>query len=108
MTILSIFASGAIAVPLAPGFPLSELKYVLDHCEAKTLLASQTLLGKAEQLVASDETGQLSLANVEELVGSGHDQEDVYPGSANTDGGMMLYTSGTTSKPVGRNLNGPA
>ena len=100
MTLLSIIASGAIAVPLAPAFPVNELKYVVEHSEAKVLLASGKNWDKAEQLVSSSEADNLVSLRLEELLCNGQGDFEVHLEDAHASEGMMLYTSGTTSKPV--------
>ncbi len=101
VTLLSILASNSIAVPLPPSFPESELGYIIDNSEPSILLSSSKFKEKAEEL-AGDKLTNLTIA-------AGVDQN-----SADNDtgvqvqletiqayaGGLMLYTSGTTSRPV--------
>ena len=100
MTLLSIIASGAVAVPLAPAFPVNELKYVTNHCEARILLASSRNWDKAGKLVSGAEENELVRLRVEELVDNEQDLSGEHIEKAQAFDGMMLYTSGTTSKPV--------
>lgn len=100
MTLLSVLASGAIAVPLAPSFPISELKYVVDHCEAEILIACDKNWDKAQELVRRNDSENLSSFKVEELFSDEKQGTQVRVGEAHTHGGIMLYTSGTTNKPV--------
>ena len=104
VTLLSILASGAIAVPLAPSFPTSELSYVVDHCEAKILLASGRNWDKAQELTRGETSKKLSTFRVDELLSNGRKGMQEHLREAHTYGGMMLYTSGTTNKPV-RSIN---
>lgn len=103
VTFLAILGSNAIAVPLAPAFPAHELRYILDHSEAHMLLSSSKFADKAKEVLKEGlekepihsqikkiEQGSTASGKVE-LTGS----ED------NAKGGMMLYTSGTTSRPKG-------
>lgn len=101
MTLLSILASDAIALPLSPSFPPSELKYILDNSEALALLATEKYKSKAQQVL---DTGLLKepFFAIHEKVKAGVsltepvDFHDIRDGK----GGLMLYTSGTTDRPV--------
>ncbi|PYH43622.1 acyl-CoA synthetase [Aspergillus saccharolyticus JOP 1030-1] len=104
VTLLSILASDAIALPLSPAFPVGELKYIMDNSQAKVLLATEKYAGKAQDVLRSGldrepildvkkkiEVGATSVGsvNMEDLQGQ------------QPRGGMMLYTSGTTNRPKG-------
>ncbi|PKY00510.1 putative AMP-binding enzyme [Aspergillus campestris IBT 28561] len=103
VTLLAILANDAIALPLSPAFPVGELKYIMDNSQAKVLLTSEKFESKARGVV---EAG-LDRPPVVEVMGKfleggpapGDVQlEDLVGGS---NGGMMLYTSGTTNRPKG-------
>ena len=51
VTLLSIFANNAIAVPLCTTFPNHELQYIIDNSEAIVLLASEKFKEKSEEVV---------------------------------------------------------
>ncbi|CAG8186072.1 unnamed protein product [Penicillium olsonii] len=51
VTMLAIFASDAIALPLSPAFPTGELKYILDNSQAKMLLATEKYSDKAMEIL---------------------------------------------------------
>ena len=87
-------------MPLAPAFPVNELKYVTNHCEARILLASSRNWDKAGQLVSGVEENELVRLRVEELVDNEQDLSGEHIEKAQAIDGMMLYTSGTTSQPV--------
>lgn len=103
MTLLSIFACDNVAVPLSSGFPASELRYILENSEAVTLLSSQKFQEKAEETLKEglEHLKRKPALNVVEKrrQGNGHDEVQLVPLPMNK-GGMMLYTSGTTSRPV--------
>jgi len=103
VTLLSIFACDNIAVPLSSGFPASELRYILENSEAVTLVSSEKFQGKAEETLKEglEHLGRKpALYLVEKRrQGNGHDDVQLVPLPLNK-GGMMLYTSGTTSRPV--------
>ena len=103
MTLLSILANNAIAVPLAPAFPPGELRYILDHSQALMLIASARFSDKAtETLREGLEQIPISVTNEKIVQGGQSDEsptlEDVGDGVDKS--GMMLYTSGTTNRPV--------
>lgn len=103
MTLLSILACDSIAVPLSSGFPASEIRYILENSEAVTLLSSGKFQDKAEEVLKEglEHLPRKPVLNVVEkrLTGSGEDEVQLVP-LPMTKGGMMLYTSGTTSRPV--------
>lgn len=103
MTLLSIFACDNIAVPLSSGFPASELRYILENSQAVTLVSSQKFLEKAQETLGEglEHLEKKPTLNIVEKrrQGNGHDGVQLVP-LPMTKGGMMLYTSGTTSRPV--------
>ena len=103
MTLLSILACDSIAVPLSSAFPASELRYILENSEALTLLSSGKFKEKAEEVLNEglEHLPRQPVLNVIEkrLTGNGEDEVQLVP-LPMTKGGMMLYTSGTTSRPV--------
>ena len=103
MTLLSILACDSIAVPLSSAFPASELRYILENSEAVTLLSSSKFQEKAEEVLKEglEHLHKKPVLNIVEkrLAGNGEDEVQLVP-LPMTKGGMMLYTSGTTSRPV--------
>ena len=102
MTLLSILGSNSIAVPLSSGFPASELRYILDNSEALMLLSSAKFKDKAQEVVKEGLEKKPILDMVEKRQGGdGGSSEHVrLEGIQENQAGMMLYTSGTTSRPV--------
>jgi len=100
VTLLSIFANHAIAVPLCTTHPNHELRYVVDNSEAMVLLASDKFREKALDVVREEVVRKpiVTVEKIEEGKKSGESITLEDPRS--DDGGMMLYTSGTTSRPV--------
>lgn len=103
VTLLSILACDSIAVPLSSAFPASELRYILENSEAATLLSSGKFREKAEEVLKEglEHLLRKPILNVLEKrhTGNGEDEVQLVP-LPMTKGGMMLYTSGTTSRPV--------
>ena len=98
---LSIFACDAIAVPLSSTFPASELRYILEDSQAVTLLASHLFKAKAEELLEDPSERKPTLNIVEKSRKRNGEDDVVLVPLPTTKGGMMLYTSGTTSRPKG-------
>lgn len=104
VALLSILASNAIAVPLAPAFPVGELRYILDQSQAIMLISSARFSDKADETLKEGLENHCINSKTEKIVEGGcssHEPvlEDV--GNAAAKSGMMLYTSGTTNRPKG-------
>ncbi|KAF2815140.1 acetyl-CoA synthetase-like protein [Mytilinidion resinicola] len=101
VTLLSILGSHAIAVPLSPTFPAHELRYILDQSESLMLLSSKKFQDKADEVLKEGlETQPINYKSEKIMTGKKDDTvrlEDL----KSQQGGMMLYTSGTTSRPKG-------
>ena len=101
MTLLAIIGSDAIALPLAPSFPPSELRYILNNSEALALLTSTKFKAKAEEVLKEGLDKALVLNVLEKrLTGSTSTSKPTLESFGPSNGGMMLYTSGTTNRPV--------
>ena len=108
MTFLALLAINAIAVPLSPAFPISELQYISDHSGVSLLVASPRFFAKAQELVEAGLQSKPTLVRLEKHFGNQAADGAPRPRCAlkaddpndHLDAGMMLYTSGTTSRPV--------
>jgi malonyl-CoA/methylmalonyl-CoA synthetase len=100
VTLLAAMAARSIAVPLSPAFPAPELQYILNQSEASLLVSSPKFASKAKEVLATELTTKPAHLELRKHQGGGsHEKvqlDDASPGEA----GMMLYTSGTTNKPV--------
>lgn len=100
VTLLAALACRSIAVPLSPAFPTPELQYVIDHSEASLLVSSTKFLTRADDVLSSGLAvipKRLELGKHQ----GGADHEVVsLEGEDAGEAGMMLYTSGTTNRPV--------
>lgn len=88
-------------MPISPSFPVSEVHYILDNSETLILVSSAKFQKKAEDIMSTMKVKPLTGSVEKSLVGCTssqrvrlEDQED----SSRT--ALMLYTSGTTSRPV--------
>lgn len=104
VTLLSILASNAIALPLSPAFPVGELKYIMDNSGAKVLIATEKYGDKARDILKAGLERQPVL-DVREKIKTGASAAEAVEfkdlEESRLRGGMMLYTSGTTNRPVG-------
>jgi malonyl-CoA/methylmalonyl-CoA synthetase len=101
VTLLSIFGNDAIAVPLCTTHPNNELRYIIDQSEALMLLASDKFKDKAEEIVKEDVKNKPLLGVEKIMEGSKSAERIELEDTKSENGGLMLYTSGTTSRPVG-------
>lgn len=100
MTLLSIFGASAIALPLSPPFPPNELQYIMDQSEASMLLSSEKFDKKAQEVFKTGLKASPKSVRVEKKMGGGDQSKVTLEGGSDIEGGMMLYTSGTTARPV--------
>ena len=101
MTLLAILAAKSIAVPLSPAFPAPELQYILNHSEALLLLSSAKFASKAEEVLKTELDVQPAHLRLDKSQGNGAHEKVTLEKSGPGAAGMMLYTSGTTNRPVG-------
>ncbi|KAF2103012.1 acetyl-CoA synthetase-like protein [Rhizodiscina lignyota] len=102
VTLLAVIANHGIAVPLSPAFPASELRYIIDQSQSMMLLSSSKFQSKAEDVVSGDlELKPIFNMIQKRLEGSANSTPVALEDCASTSAGMMLYTSGTTSRPKG-------
>ena len=97
-------AARSIAVPLSPAFPAPELQYILNQSEASLLVSSSKFASKAKEVLATELNTKPAHLELQKHQGGGDHVKvelgDADPGEA----GMMLYTSGTTNKPVSQHV----
>ncbi|KAF2201512.1 acetyl-CoA synthetase-like protein [Delitschia confertaspora ATCC 74209] len=101
LTLLSILANHAIAVPLSPTFPAHELRYILDQSGSLVLLSSEKFQAKADEVLKEGmETKPINYKQEKIMLGKKDDYVTLEEPKSEK-GGMMLYTSGTTNRPKG-------
>ncbi|RJE20527.1 AMP-binding enzyme [Aspergillus sclerotialis] len=99
--LLSILASNAIALPLSPSFPTGELKYIMNNSRAKVLLSTEKFENKATQIVEAGLEREPRIEVMKKILKGGSVENLEFEDLKDQAGGMMLYTSGTTSRPKG-------
>jgi malonyl-CoA/methylmalonyl-CoA synthetase len=90
-----IWRAGGIAVPLPLGSPMAELEYLVDDTQAAVLLADAAGEPALAPIVAA--RGLRLLRSGEAVTGKAEPLPEVDRGRR----AMILYTSGTTSRPKG-------
>ncbi|KAG5661797.1 hypothetical protein KAF25_004036 [Fusarium avenaceum] len=103
VTLLSILAANAIAVPLAPSFPAPELRYILENSEAILLVSSTKNAAKAEEVISKDLANPPLFHQLGRFNNASSEEKDIVLGDLFKAplAGMMLFTSGTTARPKG-------
>ena len=93
-----IWRAGCIAVPLPLGSPAAELEYLIRDAQATVLIADAP---GTELLAPVAAAVGLRLLRCEELLGNEAEHKRPLPELDNSQPAMVLYTSGTTSRPKG-------
>jgi malonyl-CoA/methylmalonyl-CoA synthetase len=101
VTFLSILAHDAVALPLSQGFPANELRYIIENSQAKIFLSTTKFQDKANEVLAEGFNHKPILKVSEKIeAGAESDEEIKLEAITQNKGGFMLYTSGTTNRPV--------
>ncbi|KAL8635632.1 MAG: hypothetical protein Q9228_006894 [Teloschistes exilis] len=95
VTLLSVFGSNGIAVPLSSSFPASELRYILDNSEALMLLSSAKFQSKADEVLKEGLEKTPIAGTVEKALEGSRSGDSIRLEPIPDDrSGLMLYTSG--------------
>lgn len=97
---LSILGTHSIALPLSPAFPAHELKYIMDHSQSSMLLSSKKFEKKASEVVKQGLERSPKHVILEKKMGNTTPGRVTLEGRPEREGGIMLYTSGTTNRPA--------
>lgn len=100
VTLLSVLGAHGIALPMSPAFPAQELQYVMDQSEASMLLSSAKFFKKAQDVEALGLVAKPRLVELQKKLGGGKADNVSLESAPDGKGGLMLYTSGTTNRPV--------
>lgn len=96
-----MLAHDAIALPLASSFPKSELHYILENSSPVLFLCSEKFKQQAKDVLEGFAAPNLQLCTLDKIESQLSFAPDVRLEEQETSkGGLMLYTSGTTSRPV--------
>ena len=93
--LLGIWCAGGIAVPLCVQHPAREIEYVLDDTQADHLLASAEYATRLQALHSAE---RCRFRTIDEALAS---EPRALPDVPIDRNAMVLYTSGTTSRPKG-------
>lgn len=85
---------------MSPAFPVHELEYIITHSQASIILSSQKFRAKGNDLMKEIIGVKTKHVHLEKKVEGAKHRKIKLEGPADGQGGMMLYTSGTTSRPV--------
>ncbi|KHJ36033.1 putative 2-succinylbenzoate- ligase [Erysiphe necator] len=99
VSLLSIIGAHSLALPLCSTFPVSEIQYILDHSQTTILLASSKFHTKAKQVI--DVCHKCHLIEINKKKGGSARENINFEKPLDVEGGLILYTSGTTNRPKG-------
>ena len=95
-SVLGIMSMGAVWVPLDDSHPDERIQFIINDCEVKAVIVSDSTYGRAENMV----NGNIELLNISDIVKSEIGTLSSLPAEYN-DVACILYTSGTTGIPKG-------
>ncbi|KAK5045070.1 hypothetical protein LTR84_010218 [Exophiala bonariae] len=103
VTLLAVLASNAIALPLAPSFPASEIRHIINDSGAFLLLSSAKYAQQANAVLQDGLEATPLFHHLDDLKQFAVEDQEVnlIGTTATNNGGIMLYTSGTTGRPKG-------
>lgn len=96
-------------MPLSSTFPASELRYILENSGALMLLSSAKFQSKAEEVMKGLTNKPPIPSTIPKRAGGTSSSENIELESIqDVAAGIMLYTSGTTNRPVCNPESSPA
>lgn len=90
----------SIALPLSPAFPAHELQYIMNQSKALMLISSGKFESKAQDVLKEGLDTEPKVVKIVKKMGGVDHGNVTLEGPSGGKGGMMLYTSGTTNRPV--------
>lgn len=101
----AIWRNGGIAVPLCNSHPSSMYEYMIEDCNAGTVVSSEEYAAKLEPIAKKEEVELIFLTDVKQDHQSKSSTEltevEKYEQSWDERDAMIIYTSGTTGQPKG-------
>ncbi len=102
---LAIQAAGGVMVPIYPSSTADQVRYIVDHCGARTVFAGDPDLARRVDGSAVERVVVLGGTDWDQALARGGDDEVAFRrllDAVSLDQlGLMLYTSGTTGNPKG-------
>jgi len=92
-----IWLAGGIAIPLSISYPFSEWEYIVEDTKTQVILASKIF----EEELKPFEEKSVTVLFVEDILANEAKSELVLPKVSPEQAALIIYTSGTTSKPKG-------
>ena len=96
----AIVTAGLVAVPILPDFSGEELDMIIEHSEAKALMVSDRLFTKLSKEIVNSLNVVIRVKNLA-VISQRVKQRGQFAVPAPDDVAVIIYTSGTTSKPKG-------
>ncbi len=96
----AITSLGMVAVPILPDFTGEELDMIIEHSEAKALLVSDKLFTKLSKATISSLNVVIRTKNLS-VISRKNSEKGSFNNPSPADLAVIIYTSGTTSKPKG-------
>ncbi len=97
---LAVVSAGLIIVPILPDFSSSELDMIIEHSEAKALLVSDKLFTKISKETLANLNVVVRTKNLS-VIAQNVTAPSTFAEPKPQDTAVIIYTSGTTSKPKG-------
>ncbi|MCF0190681.1 MAG: AMP-binding protein [Marinilabiliaceae bacterium] len=103
-SLLGIWSTGGIAVPVDATSTPSDIAYIIDDCQPACMMVSESKIGLAKEAL-SLASNKPTIININEVEASLPPYDDTLPKAEikydSSDISLIVYTSGTTGSPKG-------